>query len=251
MGNAIESAVAAYERRIIRAVHLQDVKVLVTGPAGSGKTSIIGLLKEKPTYLDTVPTMGTDEEKVLYHNHLIDATLVVRDAKPAANNDEMKQLLDGVTAVIFVVDVNKINDTAQMKEANKMLQSIYTVREDLTERSALLIFLNKTDTNKRYISQDAARKIFDLDYLEKSGLKTTVQLSSAKYNDGIREGLDHFIRNLADSFDSDKFEYNENSTPDIGGSRSRKEIEEQKNRLEDMRARLRDEAREAKESQKA
>merc|ERR1712062_1803 len=93
--------------------------------------------------------------------------------------------------------------------------------------------------NKRYISQDEARKIFGLEYLEKQGLKTTVQLSSAKYNDGIREGVDHFIRNLADSFDSDKFEYNENSTPDIGGSRSREEIEEQKNRLEDMRQKLR------------
>jgi len=239
MGNAIESAVAAYEDRIVKAVHLQDVKVLITGPHGSGKTSIVGLLKEKPTYLDTVPTMGTDEERVLYHNHLVDATLVVRDSKPAANGDDLRELLKGVTAVIFVVDVNAMHDTAQMKNANEMLQNIFNVRQDLAKHGALLIYLNKTDTNKRYISQATARKVFGLDALEKKGLKTSVQLSSAKYNDGIREGLDHFIRDLADQFESDKYESNENSVPDQNGSASREQLEERRHRMEEMRARIR------------
>jgi len=239
MGNAIESAVAAYERRIIGAVHLQDVKVLITGPHGSGKTSIVGLLKEKPTYLDTVPTMGTDEEKILYHNHLVDATLVIRDSKPAPDSEFLEKLLHEVTAVIFVVDVNKIHDKKQMAEANKMLQAIYSVRTDLKNDGALLIYLNKTDTNKRYISQAYARKVFDLDHLEKKyGLRATVQLSSAKYNEGIREGLDHFIRNLVEVRESEKFEANPNSVPDINGSRDPKQIEEQQHRLHEMKQQI-------------
>jgi len=238
MGNAIESAVSAYERRITRAVHLQGVKVLITGPHGSGKTSIIGLLKEKPTYLETVPTMGTDEEKILYHNHLVDATLVVRDSKPAPNQEFLDKLLDGVTAVIFVVDVNHFDDKHQMAEANKMLQGIYTANRDLQKNGALLIYLNKTDTNKRYIDQDEARAAFHLEELEQSGLRSTVQLSSAKYNDGIREGLDHFIRDLVEVRDSQKFEFNTNSVPDQNGSRHPDRVAEQQRQLVELRDKI-------------
>jgi len=161
----------------------QDVRILMVGLDGAGKTTSLYKLK-LGDIVPTVPTIGFNIETVIFHN----ICFTVWDV---GGQDKIRPLwrhyYAATQGVIFVVDSM---DRERIDEARQELQRM--LNEEELARVAVLVFANK---------QDVAGAMNGKDVAEALGLNQIRQVHhviecSAKTGEGLNEGFEWLQANM-------------------------------------------------------
>jgi small GTP-binding protein len=163
----------------------KDVRILLVGLDGAGKTTIMYKLKMNET-VSTTPTVGFNVESMTYKNLCINMWDV-------GGQDRIRALwhhyYSGTDAIIYVVDSC---DTDRIEESSKELNSM--LENDELAKACVLVYANKQDITGAVSPNEIAEK------MEMNGLKNRkwlVQGSSAVKGNGLTEGLDWLAKALA------------------------------------------------------
>ena len=165
-------------------INKKDVRILMVGLDGAGKTSILYQLK-MAELVRTIPTIGFNVEQLDYKGLKFTIWDVGGQDKIRILWKHYYQNTDGL---IFVVDCN---DEERFEKANEILKIILTNKE--LENTCLLVFANKQDINGA-ISPVELTKILDMGNLKNR--KWLVQGSSAVSGQGLKEGFDWLAKIL-------------------------------------------------------
>ena len=156
----------------------KDVRILMVGLDGAGKTSILYQLK-MAELVKTIPTIGFNVEQLDYKGLKFTIWDVGGQDKIRILWKHYYQNTDGL---IFVVDSNdrdRIDDAAE--ELKKML-----AEEELKD-CCVLIMANKQDLNGALAPNEVTEK---LGMGQLKGRQWLVQGTSATSGQGLKEGLD-------------------------------------------------------------
>jgi len=193
MGNSINYSVNRYEEGLSELLTEGNLRFIVIGHNGSGKTSILHRLRGSPEYIDTVPTISSNDETILYHNHFSNAILNVRDIAGKTSIEKIRQQIIEIkpVAIIYVIDGT---DDAGVSAAVKDLQAIFH-KNNGVENATLAVLVNKSDL----LSHSALEEMIDrchADKLINFALKpedTLSQVCSAKNNTGITTAVNWML----------------------------------------------------------
>ena len=162
----------------IKLLGKREVRILMTGLDGAGKTPILYQLKMGET-LKTIPTIGFNVETSDYKG-------LIFTVWDVGGQDKIRVLwkhyYENTDGLIFVVDSNnrdRIEDAGE--ELKKML-----AEEELRD-CAVLVMANKQDLNGALSPNDIADKM-GMEQLK--GRSWFVQGTSAVTGQGLKEGLD-------------------------------------------------------------
>ena len=165
-------------------INKKDVRILMVGLDGAGKTSILYQLK-MAELVRTIPTIGFNVEQLDYKGLKFTIWDVGGQDKIRILWKHYYQNTDGL---IFVVDCN---DEERFEKANEVLKLMLTNEE--LENACLLVLANKQDINGA-ISPVELTKILDMGNLKNR--KWLVQGSSAVSGQGLKEGFDWLAKIL-------------------------------------------------------
>ena len=165
-------------------INKKDVRILMVGLDGAGKTSILYQLK-MAELVRTIPTIGFNVEQLDYKGLKFTIWDVGGQDKIRILWKHYYQNTDGL---IFVVDCN---DEERFEKANEVLKLMLTSEE--LKNACLLVLANKQDINGA-ISPVELTKILDMGNLKNR--KWLVQGSSAVSGQGLKEGFDWLAKIL-------------------------------------------------------
>jgi len=115
----------------------KEVKVLFIGLDGSGKTSLLNVMKGESPEVETQPTVGFNFETVTHK----DVDVNIWDTGGTEQIRELwKHYYDETDGICFVVD---ISDEGRLEEAKEALHK--AVRDSNRRNSFLLIVCNKSE----------------------------------------------------------------------------------------------------------
>lgn len=162
----------------------RDVRVIMIGLDGAGKTTVLGRLKLGETQT-TIPTIGFNVDTVEYKN----LKLTMWDV---GGQFRLRSLwhhyYKNCDAVIFVVDTA---DRTRLAEAAEEMHR--AVDHDELREASVLVFANKQDMPNAMSTSEVIEK-FGLRRL--TGRKWYVQGCTAHTGHGLWEGLDWLASNL-------------------------------------------------------
>lgn len=175
-----------FTRLFSKLITVRDLRILILGLDGAGKTTILYSLKIGEV-INTTPTIGFNVETVQYKNMYF----TVWDVGGQAKIRNLWQYYYKCTAaVIYVVDSS---DTERMDLARDELKSALK-SEDLTD-AALLVYANKQDLGVMSVSEVA--KKLELDSIKDR--KWYIQGASALKGEGLYEGMEWLCKTLKDT----------------------------------------------------
>jgi len=194
MGNSINYSVNRYEEGLAELLKEGDLRFIVIGHNGSGKTSILHRLRGSPEYIDTVPTISSNDETILYHNHFSNAILNVRDIAGDSSIEKIRKQIEEIkpVAIIYVIDGTYLKDTT--KQAQKDLQEIFHENSGVAN-ATLAVLVNKSDLMDETDLKDAIYMCQN-DKLVGFSLRpkdTLSQVCSAKNNTGITTAVNWML----------------------------------------------------------
>lgn len=163
---------------------VRDVKILILGLDGAGKTTIVNRLKlgEVTT---TVPTIGFNIETVQYNR----AKLAIWDVGGQTKIRMLwKHYFQGTNGIIFVIDST---DKERLELAKKELHSLLA-NQELTD-ATLLVMANKEDLGGMRV--DEIKETLELETTKNR--KWNIQSCSAKTGSGITGGFDWLCKTIA------------------------------------------------------
>lgn len=155
----------------------QNVRILMLGLDGAGKTTILYMLKQGEV-ITTIPTIGFNVETVNYKN----ISFTVWDiGGQKAIRSLWQHYFPNTSAIIFVVDAS---DVARIETVKEELHDIMQNYE--LQNATLLILANKQDLPYALNVIELAKQ------LELSRLKQTwhIQPTCATRGEGIYEGME-------------------------------------------------------------
>lgn len=153
----------------------KDVKVLLLGLDGSGKTSILHKIILGETF--TIPTFGFTVQTISYKK----LSFTIWDLGGQNNVRSLwRHYYENKDVVIFVIDSN---DKDRLEEARKELHSV--LYDDDLRNVSVLIFANKQDLSNS-INATEITKVLKLDELKQ---KWFIQPCCASTGEGLFEGF--------------------------------------------------------------
>merc|ERR1712080_726142 len=162
----------------------QEMRILMVGLDGAGKTTVLYGLKLGEV-VTTIPTIGFNVEAVTYRN-------IMFQVWDIGGQDRIRSLWKhyyrGAEGLIFVVDSS---DTGRLDCARDELHRL--LGNELLSDCKVLVLANKQDLPKAQQSSDIAER------LKLTGHRTHdwyVQGCSAVHRRGLYEGLDWLCTNL-------------------------------------------------------
>ena len=162
----------------------KDVKGLMLGLDGAGKTTILYNLKLNEL-THTIPTIGFNVETVSYRN----LNLTIWDI---GGQEKIRRLwrhyYENIDMLIYVVDAN---DIGRLDETRIELHSLAN-EDQLRDMKAILIYCNKLDLPQSTSCSEVANKL----ELHKLKHKWYIQPSCALKNQGLYEGLQWLSDNM-------------------------------------------------------
>jgi len=167
----------------------QKYHILMAGLDRAGKTTIIGKLQSKDNHLQTVPTIGQENEEVDFGGSIF---FIKAPGGERRIRDLWKHYVANTSAVIFVVDATDVDRLPTEKKSadaecvRKDLNNLMGY-DDLPADCPLLIFANKQDL-KGALKPEEVKSRLKLESLEKSR-PVMVMRCSAKTGDGLEEGF--------------------------------------------------------------
>lgn len=193
MGNSINYSVNRYEEGLSELLQEGSLRFMVVGHNGSGKTTILHRLRGSPEYIDTVPTISSNDETILYHNHFSNAILNVRDIAGDSSNEKIRQQIMEIkpVAIIYVIDgTNPEGVDAAVAD----LQAIFHKNTGV-ENATLTVLVNKSDLMDHSDLENMVKRC-QHDKLINFALKpedTLSQVCSAKNNTGITTAVNWML----------------------------------------------------------
>ena len=161
----------------------KELKILILGLYGSGKTNIIYKLKTGE-FVNTIPSIEFNVETFDFKNHKI---IIWEKAGQFKLRPIIRHYYNNTDGLIFVVDSSDID---RIEEAKKEL-SMFLEEEELRD-CAVLLMANKQDLNCAISPNEIANKLG----LETLNRKSLVQGTSAVTGEGLKEGLDWIVSEI-------------------------------------------------------
>jgi len=194
MGNSINYSVNRYEEGLAELLREGDLRFIVVGPNGSGKTSILHRLRGSPEYIDTVPTISSNDETILYHNHFSNAILNVRDIAGDSSIEKIRKQIEEIKPVAIIYVIDGTDFQANSKQAQADLEEIFHENSGV-ENATLAVLVNKSDLmDHKYLEE--AIKVCEYNKLVHFALMpkdTLNQVCSAKNNTGITTAVNWML----------------------------------------------------------
>jgi len=157
----------------------QEVRILILGLDGAGKTTIVHKLVNPEEVIQLVPTIGFNVETVEYKN----VKLQVWDLGGQTNiRPYWRCYYPNTNAIIFVVDSA---DTKRLKIARKEFTKL--LEEEELQKAAILVFANKQDLPN---ALSAAQISEGLSLSSVKNRQWHIGASVAKDGRGLTQGLD-------------------------------------------------------------
>eukprot|EP00753_Platysulcus_tardus_P005169 PLAT12959.2.p1 GENE.PLAT12959.2~~PLAT12959.2.p1 ORF type:complete len:183 (+),score=59.79 PLAT12959.2:26-574(+) len=160
----------------------EEVRVLILGLDGAGKTTILYRLAGETEPVTTVPTIGFNIETLQYKNVKFQVWDLGGQAKI---RPYWRCYYTNANAIIFVVDSS---DKARLEIAKRELAEMME-EEDLRE-TILLVFANKQDIDG---ALEAGELSEALDLPSLRGRSWSIQPCCATTGDGLFEGMDWVV----------------------------------------------------------
>ena len=159
----------------------KDQRVLMVGLDGAGKTTLLYRLKLGEVRV-TIPTIGFNVEEVQYKK----IKFTVWDI---GGQDRIRPLwvhyFNGVTALVYVIDINDIQRTQEMMdELQKLL-----ITDELSD-IPVLIYANKIDMRTYERKQITANELYNRVNSFMKHRNFLIQECSAVTGEGLYEGLE-------------------------------------------------------------
>lgn len=178
----------------------KDMRILIVGLDGAGKTTILYQLKVGEV-VNTVPTIGFNVENVSYKN-------INFDVWDVGGQDQMRPMwrhyYKNARGLVFVVDSN---NPERLQEAREELDQM--LNEEELQDVPLLVFANKKDLPNALPTSELSERL-GLEELRKRRLAVSgstvmagherrwlIQSACATNGDGILQGLDWLSHVLA------------------------------------------------------
>jgi len=194
MGNSINYSINRYEEGLGELLKEGSLRFIVIGPNGSGKTTILHRLRGSPEYIDTVPTISSNDETILYHNHFSNAILNVRDISGKTDTKKIHDQIQEIKPVAIIYVIDGADFDHGIKTANMDLKNLFHENTGV-ENATLAVLINKSDTfNPEDLaslqSQCQGGQLVDFSLRPKD---TLTQLCSAKNNTGITTAVNWML----------------------------------------------------------
>jgi len=162
----------------------RDIRVVMVGLDGAGKTTVLGQLKFGETQT-TIPTIGFNVDTVEYKNLKLQCFDVGGQTRL---RPLWRHYYQNTDCIIYVVDCS---DRTRVKEAAAELEN--ALSDDNLKDATLLVYANKQDLPNA-VTPSELQEIFKLRDLRQR--KWYVQGACASQGKGLYEGLDFLAANL-------------------------------------------------------
>ncbi|GAM27293.1 hypothetical protein SAMD00019534_104680 [Acytostelium subglobosum LB1] len=169
----------AFARLFTRITHSRDLKVLIIGLDGAGKTSIISRLRLGEV-ITSNPIEGFRVEQVQYNN----IRFICWDICGDRIRPLWRQYYENVQGIIFVIDSN---DRVRMPEACLELHKL--AKEDELRDSPILIWCNKQNLPNAMLIGEIT-ECLDQAILGAFNRRWHIQDCCSLTGDGLYEGLE-------------------------------------------------------------
>lgn len=178
------------------------LNVLVVGPAGGGKTTLLYQLTRReadPLDLITIPTSGIGVEIMTHYDTRAKETKIIlwEIGSVTGVRHLWSEYLNHCKAILFVVDSKDCANASGLHKTIEVLEEFTTIL-DLKQKKHLPIYVmaNKQDLGNTTLSSLEIRKVLKLEIVL-AGIPWQSGPCSAATGDGLRDAIDWIINNMS------------------------------------------------------